>query len=191
MSAGAPAFPARRFYVLGAVVAALGAAVFLVETTRPPGVDPSQTVPDFAFADGAGNLVSLSDFHDKTILLNFWATWCTPCRVEMPSLDRLQARLAGPAFDLVAVALDRGGLPAVQRFHDETGIENLAPYAAEPGEIMSALRVPGLPTTILVGPDGREIFRVVGPAEWDSPEMIARITAALADIGTAGAGGPQ
>jgi thiol-disulfide isomerase/thioredoxin len=130
-------------------------------------------VPDLKFQDATGKSLRLAEFHGKVVLLNLWATWCIPCRAEMPTLDRLQARLGGPGFEVVAVSIDRGGLKAVDPFFDKIGIAHLAKYLDPGGEALGHLGAFGLPTTLLIDPEGRELGRLVGPAEWDSAEMVA------------------
>jgi thiol-disulfide isomerase/thioredoxin len=132
-----------------------------------------RTVPELAFRDGDARPVSLADFQGKVVLLNIWATWCGPCREEMPTLDRLQAELGGPDFQVVALSIDRAGLGVVSEFYDEVGIEHLAKYIDESGKASRQLNAVGLPTTLLIDREGREIARHVGPAEWDTPEMVA------------------
>jgi thiol-disulfide isomerase/thioredoxin len=130
-------------------------------------------VPDLHFQDAAGKPLRLADFHGKVVLLNLWATWCIPCRAEMPTLDRLQAQLGGPGFEVVAVSIDRGGMKAVDPFFREIKLVHLARYLDPSGEAAGHLGVLGLPTTLLIDPEGHELGRLVGPAEWDSTEMIA------------------
>ena len=128
-----------------------------------------------AFADADGGAASLADFRGKVVLVNVWATWCAPCVREMPTLDRLEAALGGEDFAVVAVAVDRQGLPAVVRFYDTHGIADLPPFVDPSYTVPRALGVVGLPTTVLLDRAGREIGRLVGGAEWDSPEAIALI----------------
>ena len=129
-------------------------------------------IPDIRFEDGEGNEKTLADFRGKTVLLNVWATWCVPCREEMPTLDRLQAKLGGPNFEVVTLSMDRAGPDVVRKFFAEIGIENLALHIDPSSKAMFAIGVVGLPTTILFDEKGRELGRLVGPAEWDSPEMV-------------------
>jgi thiol-disulfide isomerase/thioredoxin len=130
-------------------------------------------LPEITFEDGNGDALTLADLRGKTVLLNIWATWCGPCRAEMPTLDRLQAALGGAAFEVVALSIDRAGTGVVRRFFDEIGISHLRLFIDETGGALRTLKVFGLPATILVGTDGRELARLLGPAEWDTPEMIA------------------
>jgi thiol-disulfide isomerase/thioredoxin len=145
---------------------------------RPAGPIPisePKSLPALAFKDAEGRNLDLADFRGKVVLLNVWATWCVPCRKEMPTLDRLQAALDGPGFEVVALSIDRGGLSAVGNFFSSIEVKNLRIYLDQPGAAMRALAVVGLPTTLLLDQDGREIGRVVGPAEWDSPEVVSQI----------------
>jgi len=130
-------------------------------------------LPEFRFQDAAGKWLGLSDFRGKVVVLNLWATWCIPCRAEMPTLDRLQAQLGGPGFEVVALSIDRGGRKAVDPFFRQVGITHLARYLDPGGEAAGRLGVLGLPTTLLIDSKGQELGRLVGPAEWDSAEMTA------------------
>lgn len=181
----------RRRAFAGLLVAGGVAAILFALSVGSLSRDAAglQPVADFEFEVANGTVVHLSDFRGRTVLLNLWATWCAPCRAEMPMLDRLQAQLGGPEFELVAVAVDRGGMPAVQRFFNENGIANLAAYVGDPGNVMGVLGVVGLPTTLLIDAEGREVFRVIGPARWDSPEMVARVQAQLASADLPSIGG--
>jgi len=138
-----------------------------------------EELPDIAFVDAQGVAKSLKDFRGKAILLNLWATWCAPCREEMPSLDRLQKELGSDTFEVVALAVDRGGLDAARKFLDGIKVSNLKLYADATTRSGGALRVVGMPTTILIDKDGREIGRLPGPAAWDSAEAKRLIEASL------------
>jgi len=134
-----------------------------------------RAVPAIRFQDGVGRPMSLADFHGRTVLLNVWATWCPPCRKEMPSLDRLQRKLGGPDFEVVALSIDHEGVGAVQSFYKEVGIRALKIHIDPTTEAADRLRFPGIPGTLLIDRDGREIGRALGPAEWDGPEALALI----------------
>jgi thiol-disulfide isomerase/thioredoxin len=125
-----------------------------------------------AFEDSEGRAQSLDDFKGKVIVLNVWATWCVPCRKEMPALDRLQATLGSPDFEVVPVSIDRGGIETVRKFYTEIGVHNVGMYVDPSGKALPAVKAVGLPTTLLVDRAGQEIGRIVGPAEWDSPDMV-------------------
>ena len=125
------------------------------------------------FADGEGNEVRLSDFAGKVVLLNLWATWCPPCRAEMPSLDRLAGAMAGPDFAVVALSTDRGGPARIRKFLDDTGVKHLGVYQDAHMQLAREAGAIGLPVTLLLDRQGREIGRVTGDAVWDSPEAKA------------------
>lgn len=135
---------------------------------------------NFQFVDGDWNAVSLADFHGKVVLLNLWATWCSPCRAEMPTLDKLQAMLGGPDFEVVALSIDEGGVPVVEAFYEELGLKSLRIYVDPTIKATVRLKVLGVPTTLLLDRDGKEIGRYVGPAEWDSPAVVGVIRQQMA-----------
>ncbi len=141
--------------------------------------DTPKPLPEIAIADSEGKVGALADFRGKFVLLNIWATWCVPCRKEMPTLDRLQGQLGGPEFEVVALSIDRGGAELVRKFYREIGIQHLAVRIDAKAEAPSALETVGVPTTLLIDRQGREIGRLVGPAEWDSPEMIGFLRDAI------------
>ena len=134
-----------------------------------------RAIANVAFEDGQGRKRTLADFRGKVVLLNLWATWCGPCRKEMPTLDRLQQQLGSADFEVVALSIDRGGRAAVGSFFDEIDVRALAVYVDSSTEAMTKLDIIGVPTTLLLDRMGREIGRVTGPAEWDSPEVITTI----------------
>ena len=127
-------------------------------------------VPELNFLNEQGVSLSLKEFRNKVLLVNLWATWCAPCRHEMPALDALQGDLGSSEFQVVAISTDRRGREVVRDFYDKLGIENLAIYNDKTMKAPLALRVRGLPTTLLIDRKGREIGRLVGPARWDSKE---------------------
>ena len=143
---------------------------------RPKPLD----LPEFTFADADGKPKSLADFSGKIVLLNIWATWCVPCREEMPAFDTLETKLGGKDFAVVAVNTDKGGPEKAASFLRETGATHLALYTDPTNRLFSTLKAVGMPTTLVIGRDGREIGRLVGPADWASPEALALIEAAIA-----------
>lgn len=136
--------------------------------------------PDVHFTDGDGSPRTLADFRGKLVLLNVWATWCVPCRKEMPTLDRLQAALGGPDFEVVALSIDRGGPEVVKKFYAEVGVRHLAVHVDTTGKAGFALATAGLPTTLLIDAHGQELGRLIGPAEWDAPEMVTFLKSIIA-----------
>ncbi len=144
---------------------------------RKPSAEP---LANDMFQNASGQAVSLESFRGRIVLLNLWATWCLPCRKEMPALDRLQAALGGPDFEVVALSVDRGGAGPSKKFLDGTGVATLALYVDPTAKLANAFKAVGLPTTILIGRDGREIGRLLGPAEWDAEDAKALVRAAMA-----------
>jgi len=140
-------------------------------------------IPDLAFQDAAGKPVKLDQFRGRTVLLNLWATWCVPCRREMPTLDALEAKLGGPDFHVVAINIDTRDPEKPKRFLKELKITKLAYYADPEAKTFQDLkaigRAFGLPTTVLVDPHGCEIGSIAGPAEWASDDAVKLIKAAL------------
>jgi thiol-disulfide isomerase/thioredoxin len=113
------------------------------------------------------------------VLLNLWATWCAPCRKEMPELDRLQAELGSERFEVVALAVDRAGAEGARKFLAETRVKSLALYVDQTARAGTLLKAIGLPTTILIDAQGREVGRLTGPAVWDSAEAKRLIRAVV------------
>ncbi|HEU4378926.1 MAG TPA: TlpA disulfide reductase family protein [Hyphomicrobiaceae bacterium] len=138
-----------------------------------------EAVPEVRFQDGNGAEKTLADWRGKVVLVNLWATWCAPCRKEMPALDHLQKELGSSKFEVVAISIDRTGLPGARKFLDETGVKDLALYADPTTKLSSVLRAVGLPVTVLIDAQGREIGRLVGPAEWDSEDAKRLIRAVM------------
>ena len=132
-------------------------------------------VPGVAFEDGAGRKITLGDFAGRVVLVNFWATWCLPCVREMPSLDRLQARLGGKDFTVVAVDEDRDGQEVGKPFLAKLGLKHLDFYLDTGLALSQALGVRGLPTSFLIDRESRIVGRLDGLAEWDTPEVDALI----------------
>ncbi|WP_137935449.1 TlpA family protein disulfide reductase [Mesorhizobium comanense] len=143
-------------------------------------LDTPTAVPEISFADAVGQPKTLADYSGKIVLLNIWATWCAPCRKEMPTLDRLQAELGGPDFEVVALSMDRKGPDVVKRFFAEIGVTHLAVNIDTSAKAMFELGTVGLPTTLLIDREGKEVGRLIGPAEWDSLDMVDFIRSRIA-----------
>jgi thiol-disulfide isomerase/thioredoxin len=141
--------------------------------------NPPVDMAEISFEDEAGAKKTLADFKGKAILLNLWATWCVPCRHEMPSLDRLQKEMGSDQFEVVALSLDRAGRDAARKFFDEIKVQNLKLYIDQTMKAGNGLRAVGMPTTILIGKDGKELGRLPGPAEWDSEAAKKLVAEAL------------
>ncbi len=196
--------------VLG-VLAAVVAAAVLYETARPAGKAASdcpansarlaatlapmakgelaaltvarepQRPEQFAFQREDGGKLTLADFRGRAVLLNLWATWCVPCRVEMPALDRLEAAKGGPGFEVVAVNVDTARLERRAAFLDSIGVKSLARFSDPSGDAFETLRKDGkalgLPVTLVIDKDGCEIGSVAGGIKWDSAEAQALVGA--------------
>lgn len=121
---------------------------------------------------------SMAEFKGKWVVLNFWATWCPPCREEMPSLDRLQAAM--PDIAVVPVATGRNDPAGMERFWTEAGIQNLTILRDPKSELARNLGVMGLPVTLIVNPEGQEVGRLIGDAHWDAPEAVSLLKALAA-----------
>jgi thiol-disulfide isomerase/thioredoxin len=136
---------------------------------------------DIFFTGADGKKLTLADFRGRNVLLNLWATWCVPCRAEMPALDRLQAKLGSADFEVVAVNIDTSRLDRPKAFLDEAGVKSLTRYADSSADSFETLRVAGkalgLPTSLLIGPDGCELAVMAGPAQWDSDDAAKVVTA--------------
>lgn len=132
-------------------------------------------IAEVRFVDADGRPMSLADFRGKQVLLNIWATWCGPCREEMPTLDRLQTRLGGAEFEVVALSIDREGLNVVRDFYAELELNALRIYLDTSTMTPINLNVLGVPTTLLLDRNGRELGRYTGPAEWDDEATVSTI----------------
>jgi thiol-disulfide isomerase/thioredoxin len=140
-------------------------------------------VPDLAFRDGSGSERHLAEWRGRTVLLNLWATWCVPCRKEMPALDALQAKLGSPQFEVVSINIDTRDADKPRAWLKEVGITRLSYYADASAKVFQDLkligRAIGMPTTLLVDPQGCEIGTIAGPAEWASEDAVKLVRAAL------------
>lgn len=130
---------------------------------------------DFTFSDSSGRRLTLEDFRGTFVLVNVWATWCPPCREEMASLNQLSALFANENIKIVPISIDASGLLVARSFYKRLGLNNLSIYVDPSKGVMDALRITGIPTTLLIGRNGREIARMVGPAQWDAPDSVKRI----------------
>lgn len=136
--------------------------------------------PEEPFFDPDGGEHRLSDSNGSVRLVNFWATWCAPCRKEKPALDRLAAALEGEDFEVIAIAVGRHDLAAIERFNETVGVKSLPTYLDPETAVAGAAGAAGLPVTLLVNREGQEIGRLMGGAEWDSPAARALIEDVIA-----------
>lgn len=158
-----------------------GFAVGEMANFRPDSA--SEPVAELEFLDGEGQTVRLSDFRGKVVLLNLWATWCVPCREEMPALDALQAAMGSDKFQVLALSVDKDGLEMARAFLKEIKVTHLALYNDPTSGANFKVKGYGLPTTLLIAPDGEEIGRIVGPAEWNSDPAKTLIAEAVKSYG--------
>ena len=139
-------------------------------------------LPDLAFEDADGKPKRLSDWRGRTVLVNLWATWCVPCRKEMPALEGLQTRLGGPDFEVVAVNIDTRDPEKPKNFLKEANLTRLGYFSDQKAKVFQDLkavdRALGMPTSVLVDGQGCEIATIAGPAEWDSDDAVKLIAAA-------------
>jgi thiol-disulfide isomerase/thioredoxin len=137
--------------------------------------NPPMPVPAVGFTDALNNQLDFSAFKGKLTLVNLWATWCAPCVKEMPSLEGLKQAREGDRFAVVTISEDRQGAKLVNEFFEKHGINSLPEYLDPKSEIGRALKLNGLPTTVLLDAEGRELGRYEGAADWSSPEALALI----------------
>lgn len=177
-----------------------GRAGLIVKTSTPlptaPGPNPlsvghMQTfvfkaptaLPEASFNDPAGKPIMLASFKGKIVLVNLWATWCVPCRKELPDLDRLAGELGSDKFEVVAISLDRGAPDKPRKLLDDMKLSRLKLYHDPSARLGFTWKAVGMPVTLLLDREGREIGRLVGPAEWASEDAKRLITAAIAASG--------
>jgi thiol-disulfide isomerase/thioredoxin len=174
--AGAAACPGARAKIAAMKPLVHGeiAALSVADAPRP--------MPELTFAGADGAKMRLADFKGRTVLFNLWATWCVPCRQEMPALDRLEEKLGSKDFAVVAVNIDTARLDRPKAFLKEIGVRHLGFYADSTAEVFQSLKgggeALGLPTTAVVDANGCELAVMAGPAQWDSPEAVALLAAA-------------
>ena len=136
-------------------------------------------VPEAEFGHVDGSTHSLEDFRGRWVVLNFWATWCAPCRAEMPTLSALQSALGGERFAVVTLATGRNAAPAIERFFAEAGVANLPLFVDPKNALARPMGVLGLPVTVILDPEGREVARLIGEADWSSDSAKAILTALM------------
>jgi thiol-disulfide isomerase/thioredoxin len=141
-------------------------------------LDAPVAVPEAVLLDAEDAEHALGDYKGKWVVLNFWATWCAPCRHEMPSLDRLQTAM--PEIAVVPVATGRNSVEGIKRFFEEAEVKNLQILRDPQSELARAMHVMGLPVTVIINPDGEEVARLIGDAEWDSDSAKAVLGALAA-----------
>lgn len=142
-----------------------------------------KSLPVLAFKDGSGTPRSLADWRGRTVLVNLWATWCVPCRKEMPALDALQAELGGADFEVVSINIDTRDTDKPKDWLKNAGVNTLAYYADNSAKVFQDLKAVGkafgMPTTLIIDPNGCELAYLAGPAEWASGDALKLVTAAI------------
>lgn len=162
----------RKAIAIG-ILALLALGAFYITACRSNNVEEREIAPDFTLSDLDGNEVSLSDFKGKVVFLNFWATWCPPCRNEMPSMEALYQKLKDKDFELLAVSLDRQGSSAVKPFIRDYGLT--FPILLDlDGKVARTYRVRGIPSTFVVDKEGLIAERIVGARDWQTPDSIEK-----------------
>jgi thiol-disulfide isomerase/thioredoxin len=136
-------------------------------------------LPDIALVDAGETAVSLEQWRGQWVVLNFWATWCAPCRKEMPSLDALEGAMGGP-LAVVPVATGRNSVQGIEKFFAEAGVTRLPVLRDPKSALARAMGVMGLPVTVIVNPQGQEVARLIGDANWDSESARAVLAALMA-----------
>lgn len=130
--------------------------------------DPPLPTPNEGFEDSLGGKVRIADFKGQVVVLNFWASWCGPCVAEMPTLDALQADLAGAGLKVIAVSLDRDGIKKAAPFFRRTGVKNLKLYTDRTSDLFQELEGSALPTTYLIDRDGKVVEIYIGATDWNT-----------------------
>jgi thiol-disulfide isomerase/thioredoxin len=157
--------------------AALTALMIAFGAAAPALRAEDAAAPDFSVTDLKGRTVTLADYKGKVLVLNFWATWCGPCRTEMPTLQNLQG--LQPDLAVVPVATGRNAVEGIRNFYAKAEVTGLPILRDPDGDLAHPMGVLGLPVTVIVNPEGAEVARLIGGAEWDSPEAQAVLTALM------------
>jgi thiol-disulfide isomerase/thioredoxin len=152
-------------------------------------MDPPVPASELAFTDLRGNEMTLADTNGQVRLVNFWATWCVPCRLEMPALDALARDRAGPDFAVIPIATGRNTVDAITAFTADNGIGALGIYLDPKGALAAEMNVPGLPVTVILDRQGNEVARLLGGADWNGPDALKLIDAVIADKAPESTGG--
>lgn len=147
----------------------------VAQELRYVATEPAQKLPALELRDAADQVVPLDRWQGKLLVLNLWATWCAPCVKEMPTLLKLQQRYEGRGLQVVALTVDKGGFYQVGPFLQANGLAGLTVLSDKTSATMKGFAVKGLPTTILIDPQGMEVGRVTGEADWDGPLVTALV----------------
>lgn len=177
----------RRFALVAAfALAAQGAvaadlAALRVGDMKKLAFTEPTALPEVVLLDDTGTERNLAEWRGKVLVVNFWATWCASCRVEMPSLDRLQGAMGSDDFQVLTIATGRNAMPAIEKFFAEAGVTRLQILRDERQKLARGLGILGLPVTLILDREGREVARMIGDAAWDGPEAQALLTALVSE----------
>ncbi len=141
-----------------------------IEKFQP--TEPKKAMPDHPFFENGDIERRIADYKGKVLVVNFWARWCAPCLKEMPSLDRLQGKMKSEGIEVLPITLDRTGAKSAKSFYERIEAKHLPILVDKGRKFVRELGVSGLPTTLIIGPEGNEVGRLMGPAEWDSQDAI-------------------
>lgn len=167
----------RSILLIALIIAGVGGVV-LLQSRGPTGVNPGQSqfgkglpAPDFTLPDLEGNMVRLSDYRGKVVLLNIWATWCPPCVEEMPSMEALHRKMKGEAFEILAVSIDTDGSQSVAPFMQKHKLTFPA-LTDTKGLMQDLYRTTGVPESLIIDKNGIVVEKIIGPQDWASPEVV-------------------
>ncbi len=191
LSPGALRGIARRALILGlAAIFGISPILARAEPATCPGLAAAwpgfvaspdgEAAPEVSFTDAAAGARRLADFRGRSLVVNFWATWCAPCVREMPDLDRLRADVAADGIEVLAISEDRQGMAKVDEFYAASGIVNLPRLLDDKGALSRALKLRGMPTTFLFDAAGRRLGHIEGTAPWHDPDFRTALTACFA-----------
>jgi peroxiredoxin len=161
----------KRFLLFLFLVAIMAVTGCSEKSSPGGGAREGASAPDFTLTDAAGQKVTLSSLRGNVVFLNFWATWCPPCREEIPSMMRLNKAMEGTQFRMLAVSIDDGGIPAVEAFFKKTGFT--LPALSDPGQSIGKMYgITGVPETFVLDKKGVIVKKVVGGMDWSAPESV-------------------
>jgi thiol-disulfide isomerase/thioredoxin len=164
--------------ILSAVVLMMSGCTNKQEPTGVAGVREKSPAPDITVNSLKNVPLKLSDLKGKVVLLNFWATWCPPCREEIPSMMKLNSAMAGKPFQMVAVSIDEGGVPEIESFFKASGFK-LPTYTDQGGAAQKTYGITGVPESFVIDKNGILVKKVIGPLAWDSPDKISFLEALM------------
>ena len=170
----------KKLAILFMLLMLVGLAACSKKEKTLPG--EGKPAPDFTLKNLAGENVSLTGLRGKVVLLNFWATWCPPCREEIPSMVKLNQAMAGKPFQMLAVSIDEGGKKAVEAFYQRVGA-TLPTLLDTNQEVGARYGITGVPETFLIDPKGVILKKVIGPLDWSHPDVVRFLEQAMSSAG--------